>query len=192
VHHLNETLKRKDVGPIVRRLFTNTLFDSTFMLLGIVVGSAFASNPELKVVLVTMATSSIALGISTGLSVYESESLERGRQISELERALFRDLSGTRIERSARTITLLTALINFLTPLVSCVVAMSPFILVAANVIPIAVGSWLSIALALSTLFGAGIYMGRAAKKNPLAKGLRMVFFGLLAFALGYLLNLIV
>ncbi len=42
--HLKETLQREDVGPIIRRFFINTLFDSTFMLLGIIVGAAFAPN----------------------------------------------------------------------------------------------------------------------------------------------------
>ena len=91
---LREILRREDVGPIIRRFFINTLFDSTFMLLGIVVGAAFAADASLGVVLVTMVASSLALGISTGVSVYEAESLERERKIYELERALFMDLKG--------------------------------------------------------------------------------------------------
>lgn len=72
---LRETLKHESVGPIIRRFFINTLFDSTFMLLGIIVGSAFATQAGLNVIIVTMLTTSIALGISTGVSVYEAESL---------------------------------------------------------------------------------------------------------------------
>ena len=51
VRSLRETLRRDDVGPIFRRFFINTLFDSTFMLLGIVVGAAFAADASLGVVL---------------------------------------------------------------------------------------------------------------------------------------------
>jgi predicted membrane protein (TIGR00267 family) len=160
------------------------------MLLGIVVGAAFASEPNLRLVIVTMVTTSLALGISTGVSVYESESLEREREITELERALFRDLSGTKIEKSARSIILMISAINFTTPLVSCAVAISPFILVAANILPIAIGAWLSVALALSTLFATGTYMGRLAKKNPWIKGLRMAAFGVVAFLAGYVLGI--
>jgi len=189
VRSLREILRREDVGPIIRRFFINTLFDSTFMLLGIVVGAAFAADASLGVVLVTMVTSSLALGISTGVSVYEAESLERERKIYELERALFMDLKGTKIEKAARSITILVALINFLTPLFSCAVIISPFVLVALDVLEINLASWFSVVLALSTLFGAGVYMGRLGKKNPWKKGLRMVGFGLTAFIIGFLLD---
>ena len=189
VRSLREILRREDVGPIIRRFFINTLFDSTFMLLGIVVGAAFAADASLGVVLVTMVTSSLALGISTGVSVYEAESLERERKIYELERALFMDLKGTKIEKAARSITILVAVINFLTPLFSCAVTISPFVLVALDVLEINLASWFSVVLALSTLFGAGVYMGRLGKKNPWKKGLRMVGFGLTAFIIGFLLD---
>ncbi len=192
MHKLAKMLKREDVGPIIRRLFINTLFDSTFMLLGIIVGAAFAADVNMGVVLITMVTSSLALGISTGVSVYEAESLERERKISELERALFRDLSGTRIERSAKSITIMTALINFSTPLVSCAVTISPFVLAALRILEADVAPWFSVMLALITLFSAGVYMGRLGKKNPLLKGLRMAIFGLIAFIIGLLLNALV
>ena len=187
-----ETLRREDVGPIIRRFFINTLFDSTFMLLGIVVGAAFAADASLNVVLVTMVTSSLALGISTGVSIYEADSLERERKIAELEKALFRDLSGTRIEKTARSITILTVMINFLTPLVSCAVITSPFMLAIWKILKVNVASWFSVILALSTLFGAGAYLGRLGKTNPWTKGLRMAGFGFIAFIIGFLLNALV
>ena len=184
-----ETVRREDVGPIIRRFFINTLFDSTFMLLGIVVGVAVATGASLGVILVTMVTSSLALGISTGVSVYEAESLERERKISELEKALFRDLSGTRIEKSAKSITMLAAFINFLTPLVSCAVMMSPFMLAASKILAVDVAVWFSVIFALSMLFSAGVYLGRLGKVNPWTKGLRMVGFGFIAFVIGFLLQ---
>jgi len=189
---LKETLKREDVGPIIRRFFINTLFDSTFMLLGIVTGAAFVADANLGVVVVTMVTSSLALGISTGVSVYEAESLEQERKISELEKALFRDLSGTRIEKAARYVAIIAASINFSTPLVSCAVVVLPFILAMGEILEVNVASWLSVVSALSTLFGAGVYMGRLGKKNPWKKGLRMVGFGLVAFIVGLFLDSLV
>lgn len=187
-----ETLRREDVGPIIRRFFINTLFDSTFVLLGIVVGAAFAADASLNVVLVTMLTSSLALGISAGVSIYEADSLERERKIAELEKALFRDLSGTRIEKTARSITILAVMINFLTPLVSCAMITSPFMLVIWKILKVNVASWFSVILALSTLFGAGVYLGRLGKTNPWTKGLRMAGFGFIAFIIGFLLNTLV
>lgn len=134
---LKKMLRREDVGPIIRRFFINTLFDSTFVLLGIVVGAAFAADASLNVVFVTMVASSLALGISTGVSVYEADSLERERKITELEKALFMDLRNTRIEKTARSITMLTATINFLTPFLSCAVMILPFVFAVWKILEI-------------------------------------------------------
>jgi predicted membrane protein (TIGR00267 family) len=192
ISKLRKILTREDVAPIFRRFFINTLFDSTFMLLGIVVGLAYVGHAAPRIIILTMVTGSLALGISTGVSVYETEKIERERKISALEQALFTDLSGTRIEKSARTIVLLAVIINFFTPIVSCVVTMAPFLLVNLNALDLAVASFSSIALALGTLFAAGFYMARFGKRSPLLVGLRMAGFGLIAFIIGLLLNLLV
>jgi len=190
---LQETIKQESVGPIIRRFFINTLFDSTFMLLGIVVGSAFAGPAVgLNIIILTMLTTSLALGISTGVSVYEAESLEQERKISDLEKALFTDLKDTSIHKTAKSIILIATAINFATPLFSCAVTITPFILVSIGLLPLYIAAWLSVGLALSTLFGAGVYMGRIGKTNPYKKGLRMVAFGVLAFVIGFLLNLLI
>ncbi len=186
---LRETLKRESVGPIIRRFFINTLFDSTFALLGIIVGSAFAGHVGLNVIVVTMLSTSLALGISTGVSVYEAESMEQERKISDLEKALFTDLTDTNIERTAKSTIILATLINFATPLFSFSITITPFIFVAIGLIEIFVAACFSVVLALSTLFVAGVYLGRIGKTNPYLKGLRMVIFGITAFVIGFLLN---
>jgi predicted membrane protein (TIGR00267 family) len=145
---LRRVFESEDFGPIIHRFFTNTLFDSTFTLLGIVVGA----NVNLKVVMITMATSSLALGISAGISVYEAERLESERKIIELERALFMNLKGTRIERKERATTALAALIAFLTPLFSCMVAISPFIFAASGILEVNLAPWFSVRTHLKTI----------------------------------------
>ncbi|TFH25018.1 hypothetical protein E4G67_01420 [Candidatus Bathyarchaeota archaeon] len=192
MNRLRETLNQESVGPIIRRFFINTLFDSTFMLLGIIVGSAFAADAGLNIIIVTMLTTSIALGISSGVSVYEAESLEQEHKISDLEKALFTDLDDTSIQKTAKYTILLATTINFATPLFSCAVTITPFILSAIGILHADIAGWISVALALSTLFGAGVYMGRIGKTNPYKIGLRMVAFGVLAFAIGFLLDLFV
>lgn len=192
MNSLRATLEQEDVGPIIRRFFINTLFDSTFMLLGIIVGSAFAAGAGLNVIIVTMITTSLALGISTGVSVYEAESLEQERKISYLEKALLADLDDTSIQKTARYTIVLATVINFATPPLACAITITPFVFAASGLLQIGVASWLSVGLALSTLFAAGAYMGRIGKTNPYIKGVRMVAFGVLAFALGYILDLLI
>jgi len=189
---LKRIFRRDEVGSVARRFFINTLFDSTFMLLGIIVGIAFSSGSNLNVIIVTMLTSSLALGISTGVSVYEAESLEQERKILDLEKALFQDLSGTKIEKESKSIVILTALLNLCTPLLSCTIIIFPFTLVFLQILNMDLAPWLSAILALAMLFCAGVYLGKFGGKNPWIKGLRMVGFGLIAFIIGFFLNTLV
>ena len=190
--NLFKTLRTEEAGSIIRRFFINTLFDSTFMLLGIIVGSAFTTEANLGVIMVTMVTSSLALGISTGVSVYEAESLERELKISKLEKAMLTNLDNTVVDRESKSITTTATVINFLTPIFSCIVTILPFTFVAMQILEMNFASWLSVALALSILFAAGVYLGRIGKKNPWIKGLRMTGFGIIAFVIGFLLESLV
>ena len=178
----------RSLGSGFRRFFTNTVFDSTFMLLGIVIGSAF-ENPNIRVILTTMLASSLALGISTGVSVYEAESLEQNRRISDLEKALFRTLDGTVLAKSARRAVTLISILNFLTPLASCAIMISPFLLAALRIIEIRLAAWASILLAFGILFLAGAYLGNLGKGKPWIKGFRMLVFGIIAFVIAYLIE---
>ncbi len=162
------------------------------MLLGIIIGSAFAANPDLRLVMGTLVASSVALGISTGVSIYESETLERERRVVELEKALFRKLDNTIITENYKTYVMILSVVNFLTPLVCCCVVIAPLIAAAFQLLDIATASWISVALALSILFVAGTYLGRLGKQNPFVKGLRMVIFGVAAFVIGYLIQILI
>lgn len=186
------SLRTEESGSVIRRFFINTLFDSTFMLLGIIVGSAFAASANLRVIMVTMVTSSLALGISTGVSVYEAESLEQELKIAKLEKAMLKDLDNTIVDKKIKYITITAMVINFLTPIFSCIITILPFTFVGLQILEIYFASWISVILALSILFAAGVYLGRIGKKNPWIKGLRMTSFGIIAFIIGFLLDSLV
>ena len=156
------------------------------MLLGITVGSAFVAKPELEVILGTMLSSSFALGISTGVSVYEAEILEREKRTAEMERALLTDLEDTEVAKSVKTAAFIISLINFLTPLVACAISISPFVLSYLGFIEVKAAAWISIATTMGTLFSAGVYIGRNGKGNAILKGVKMAAFGGIAFLIGY------
>jgi predicted membrane protein (TIGR00267 family) len=189
----NVLLQRvKEIGPILRRFFINTLFDSTFTQLGIIMGSAFAANPDLRIIIGTLVASSVALGISTGVSVYESERLERERRIVELEKALFRDLKDTVISEKYGKYVLIVSVVNFFTPLICCSIVIIPLLLAELQLLNLITASWISVALALALLFLAGTYLGRLGKQNPFWKGTRMVIFGVAAFGIGYIIQILI
>lgn len=123
------------------------------MQLGIIIGSAFVANSDLRLIVGTLVASSVALGISSGVSVYESEMLERERRVVELEKALFRKLDNTVITENYKTYAMILSVINFFTPLVCCSVVIVPLILAAFRLLDIATASWISVALRTSVSF---------------------------------------
>jgi predicted membrane protein (TIGR00267 family) len=137
----------------------------------------------------TLITSSIALGISSGVSVYEAEILEGGRRIEEIEKAMIIKLEDTVHTDSINVNALVASIIVFLTPLVSCLIASAPFLVSRIGLIEVNYAAWGSILLSLATLGFVGTYMGRNGKGNPALKGIRMTLFGVLAFLIGFLLE---
>ncbi len=176
-------------GPSIRRYFVNTVFDATFVMLGVVLGTAFSNNPDLHVTMVTMVTSAVALGISTGVSVFEAESMEQKIRMGEIERAMLRSLEDTHLGRSSRTSIYLIAGVNMAAPIVAGIVLVLPFILFSGNA---ALAAWIAISLALLILFGTGYVMGMIGKRNPWAQGIRMTAVGAFAFVVCYIIQTIV
>jgi predicted membrane protein (TIGR00267 family) len=134
-----------------------------------------------------MISCSLALGISTGVSVYEAENLEREKRIAKLEKAMLTDLEDTQIATSAKIAAAVISLISFLTPLLTCVISISPFVLFSLGFVDIKAASLISVASTLSTLFFAGIYLGRNdGSMHACFKGMRMVVFGFIVFLIGF------
>jgi len=171
-----------DTGPAMRRFFVNTVFDSTFVALGVIIGSAFSAEPRLSVVITTILTSSLALGISTGVSVHEAESMEQSRRIERMERALLISLDDTEIRKLSSISLAIISITNFVAPIVVCAITILPFLLFPESQLRTA--SWIAVALAIGILFSTGAIMGRMGKRNPWARGIRMAIAGLAAFAI--------
>lgn len=140
----------------------------------------------------TLITSSIALGISSGVSVYEAEKLEGERMVDELEEAMLVNLDDTVHAESMHLNALITAVIVFFTPLCSCLIAAFPFAASRFGLLGVEVAAWLSVASSLTVLMVVGTVMGRNGSGNPLLRGLRMAFFGVIAFLIGFFLDTLI
>jgi len=181
---IREVLEVPETGPTLRRFFVNTAFDSTFVILGILIGSAFSDEPSLRIVIVTIVTSSVALGISTGVSVFEAESMEQAIKMRELEAAMLTSLEDTHIHRVSRLSILLISVVNFIAPIISGAITLAPFLLLPEAEIRTA--AWISVGLAIIILFVIGAIMGRSGERNPILQGIRMSVAGLIAFGICY------
>ncbi len=181
---IRAVLDEPETGPTLRRFFVNTMFDSTFVILGILIASAFSSEPSLRTVIVTIVTSSVALGISTGISVFEAETMEQSIKMRDMERAMLTSLEDTHLHRISKLTILLLAVVNFTAPVISGAITLTPFLMVGDNDIQLAAS--ISLGLAITILFVVGAAMGRSGGRNPFAQGARMSVAGVAAFLLCY------
>ncbi|MBI0582588.1 MAG: VIT1/CCC1 transporter family protein [Methanomassiliicoccus sp.] len=179
---LRAVLDEPETGPTLRRFFVNTIFDSTFVILGILIASAFSSDPNLRIVIVTITTSSVALGISTGISVFEAETMEQSIKMKEMERAMLTSLEDTHLHKVSRLTIMVIAVVNFTAPILAGAVTLTPFLVMGEN--DIRTAAYISLGLAITILFVVGAAMGRAGGRNPLAQGARMAVAGIAAFLL--------
>jgi len=176
-----------ETGPALRRYFVNTMFDSTFAVLGIIIGSALTDDADQGLVIATIITSCVALAISTGSSVYEAETLEQSRRMDEIGRAMLRPVEETNLGKASKASAAIIALSNSLAPLMSGAIIVSPFLLLGEETIVVA--AEVAIALAIVLLFITGFIMGKLSERNPWWKGLRMSLVGLAAFVVCYLIG---
>ena len=177
---IRAVLDEPETGPTLRRFFVNTMFDSTFVILGILIASAFSSEPSLRTVIVTIVTSSVALGISTGISVMEAETMEQSIKMREMERAMLTSLEDTHLHRISRYTIFLVAAVNFCAPIIAGSVTLSPFLLGESN---IQLAAYISLGLAITILSWSG-GDGPRGEAKPLGQGSRMAVAGVGAFIL--------
>ncbi|MCJ2520207.1 MAG: hypothetical protein LN412_04575 [Candidatus Thermoplasmatota archaeon] len=169
-------------GQALRRYFINTIFDSTFVVMGIIIASALAPDSTVRTVVSTMLAASVALGISTGTSVYEAEKVEAEIRLKELERAMLKPLANTDAERSLDVSRYVTAFVNGLAPLVVFAFTAAPFLLTSSVLVDPSV-AYMSIAIAIGVIFSVGAYLGKLSGGAVWLKGLRMALIGLGTFA---------
>ncbi|MDD1771379.1 MAG: VIT1/CCC1 transporter family protein [Methanomassiliicoccales archaeon] len=181
-----EAMSLPETGPALRRYFVNTMFDTTFAVLGIIIGSALTADADKGLVITTIITSAVALAISTGSSVYEAESIEQSRRLDEIGRAMLRPVDGTNLGKASKASAAIIAISNSMAPLMASTIILMPFLLMAGNILEAAK---VAIVLAISILFVTGFIMGRLSEKNPWWKGLRMACIGLVAFVICYMIG---
>ncbi|MGQ0796869.1 MAG: hypothetical protein ACT4OI_03255 [Methanobacteriota archaeon] len=162
----------------------NTLFDSTFVVLGIVAALAAEPDPDIEFAIGTVIAACLAIGISTGVSVYEAEHTEGEIRIRRLERAMLASLRDTEISRSLRAARLAIAFVNFLVPMLVALVTSLPLFLFRAGALPDFLAAALtSSALGIGIILVAGYHLGRITGRSPWRKALRMTAVALLTFA---------
>jgi len=130
----------------------------------------------------------MAMGISGLWGAYLTESAERKRSLDILENHTLSDLSGTKIGRASRAAVIIVALVDGLAPFAAALLVLSPFFF-STLLGEITTSYYVSLGVALATLFALGAFLGRVSKDSLILSGLKMIGAGLVAILLGHLLD---
>jgi predicted membrane protein (TIGR00267 family) len=177
-----------EVGEIARRYFAMNAFDGVLTIIGVLMGNYVAQVVETRVVIATGLSTSLAMGISGLWGSYLTESAERRREIDELEEQTLTSLRDTKIGKASRMAAVLVAIVDGLSPFLAALLVLVPFFV--AGVFPIVKWAYyVSLLVALCTLFGLGIFLGRISKENLLLSGVKTVTAGVVSITCSYFLE---
>jgi predicted membrane protein (TIGR00267 family) len=170
-------------SKIARRALANNSFDGVLTMVGTVMGSYLGDVRSAGTVIRIGVATSVSIGVSGLWGAYLAESAERKRELAELERISLTDLSETKIGRASRVAVIVVALVDGLSPFVSSMIVLIPFF-IAPLISNIMVSYVLSIALALLSLFGLGMFLGHISGRSLVGYGVRTVIAGIVAIVI--------
>ena len=175
------------IGAIARRYLAMNAFDGVVTIIGVITGSYAAGVSSGHTVVVTGASTAVAMSVGGVWGAWLSESAERKRDVEKLERHMITDLGQSRIGRASRAAVVVVVLVEAITPLIAATPAVLPF-LFASHLPDIRWAYGLGVLMALLTLAAVGIFLGRISKQGLVGFTLKTVLAGMVALGLGLLL----
>jgi predicted membrane protein (TIGR00267 family) len=188
LQQLQEYSDIAEIGEIARRYFAMNAFDGVLTIIGVLMGNYTAGVRVPAIVVSTGLATCVAMGVSGLWGAYLTEAAERKRGLDILENHTLTDLSETKIGRASRAAVVIVALVDGLAPFASALVVLLPFFF-SALLGDVTVSYYLSLGMALFTLFAVGAFLGRVSKESLIFSGLKMIGAGLVCIALSYLLD---
>jgi predicted membrane protein (TIGR00267 family) len=177
------------IAEIARRYFAMNAFDGVLTTIGVLVGNYLAGVRDLTIPIRTGIATSIAMGISGLWGAYLTETAERRRELSELERVSLIDQSGTSIGRASRFAVIVVSMVDGFAPALAAMLVLIPLFLGDLIGNPL-ISYALAGGIALVSLFGLGIFLGVVSEeKSLLGYGIKTLLAGLAAIAINFLLG---
>ena len=167
---------------IAKRYFAIELFDTTLIVISVMVSSMVFNLRDIRAVSGIFVNISIA-GVMAGITiVFLVESVEREKELKEMERALLTDLNGTVLQKSMVASIVLSTLMQVLGVVLPTSIPLIIFQLMGVDIVSdLAVIVIIGVEMLL--LFSIGFILGGNMKKA--------VMVGFLSVALGVILTLI-
>ena len=174
-----------NISEIARRYFAMNAFDGVLTTIGVMMGNFTAGVQDPRIVVSTGLATSVAMGISGLWGAYLTESAERQRELSDLSRVTLVDLSDSRIGRASRLAVVVVALVDGLSPALAALLVLTPFFTAGS----FSSTQWVyyaALGIALLTLFGLGLFLGRVSRQNLLLFGVKTVIAGVISIFISY------
>jgi len=167
------------VGSISRRYFVMNAFDGATTVLGIVVGAHVAEITNQLWIISSGLGAALAMGLSGFVGAYMTEEAERSIGLKDLEKSMLSDLSNSVVGEASRFASIWTGIVDGVSPAVSAIVCLMPFLLSFYGMFPINLAIQLSIAVGLSLMFLLGVFLGRISDRNMILHGVKTLCVGL-------------
>lgn len=176
------------IAEIARRYFAMNAFDGVLTTIGVLAGNYLAGVRDLSIPVRTGIATSIAMGISGLWGAYLTETAERRRELSELEKISLIDQSDTSIGKASRFAVIVVSVVDGLAPALAAMIVMVPLFLgdiIGNPIISYAMAG----GLALLSLFALGLFLGKVSEENLIGYGFKTLMAGLVAIAINFLLG---
>ncbi len=176
------------ISEIARRYFAMNAFDGILTTIGVLAGNYLAGVRDLSIPIRIGIATSIAMGISGLWGAYLTETAERQRELSDLQKISLIDQTNTSIGRASRFAVIVVSIVDGLAPALSAMIVMIPLFLGSIIQNPI-LSYALAGGIALLSLFALGIFLGKVSNKNLIVFGFKTLLAGLAAIAINFLLG---
>jgi len=168
------------ISDIARRYFVKNGMDGSMTVLGIVLGAWTANVEEPNIVVMAGLGACLAMGISGLFGAYITEKAERKRQLKTLEQSMLSDLEDSLHQDASEFVPAFAAVVDGLSPALTAVISLIPFMLSIAGLLPIWDSYLISLVLTFITLFALGLYLGQVARERMWLYGLQMLAAGVI------------
>jgi len=186
--YLREYDKLANISEIARRYFAMNAFDGVLTIIGVLMGNLVAGVNSAQIVLSTGLATSVAMGISGLWGAYLTETAERQRDLQELSRVTLTDLSNTRIGKASRAAVVIVALVDGISPFLAALIVLIPFFF-AGTLDDLTYVYYISLGLALLTLFSLGLFLGNISRGRMIVYGIKTVLAGVVSIVISFFLG---
>jgi predicted membrane protein (TIGR00267 family) len=175
---------------IARRYFVMNGFDGSMTMFGIIIGSWVTRVTEAGIIVAAGLGACLAMGVSGFFGAFMAEKAERKGHLRTLE-AASNQPDSIHYEAS-RFVSVYVALIDGISPTLTALVSLAPFIFTRMGLLSIGNAYIISLILAFATLFSLGFYLGRIARERVWLYGAQMVAVGIITAIIIFLLETII